>query len=44
MHNRYEKYAHKNGWRFEVVDVAQSDLKGYKVHVHSSLLSCTMLH
>ncbi|XP_028804500.1 uncharacterized protein LOC114759490 [Neltuma alba] len=26
----YEKYAHKKGWRFEVVDVAQSDLKGYK--------------
>ncbi|RYR68326.1 hypothetical protein Ahy_A03g014829 isoform A [Arachis hypogaea] len=27
---RYEKYAHKNGWKFEVVDIAQSDLKGYK--------------
>ncbi|RYQ86820.1 hypothetical protein Ahy_B10g106442 [Arachis hypogaea] len=26
----YEKYAHKNGWKFEVVDIAQSDLKGYK--------------
>ncbi|KAI9127818.1 hypothetical protein K1719_000811 [Acacia pycnantha] len=26
----YEKYAHEKGWRFEVVDVAQSDLKGYK--------------
>ncbi|XP_072060456.1 peptide chain release factor 1, mitochondrial-like [Arachis hypogaea] len=29
----YEKYAHKNGWKFEVVDIAQSDLKGYKVDV-----------
>ncbi|XP_027350404.1 uncharacterized protein LOC113861642 [Abrus precatorius] len=26
----YEKYAHKKGWKFEVVDIAQSDLKGYK--------------
>ncbi|XP_057439158.1 peptide chain release factor 1, mitochondrial isoform X2 [Lotus japonicus] len=26
----YEKYAHKNGWKFEVVDIAQSDMKGYK--------------
>ncbi|KAL2566709.1 hypothetical protein AAZV13_19G183450 [Glycine max] len=25
----YEKYALKNGWKFEVVDIAQSDLKGY---------------
>ncbi|XLR65336.1 hypothetical protein S83_016008, partial [Arachis hypogaea] len=27
---RYEKYAYKNGWKFEVVDIAQSDIKGYK--------------
>ncbi|XP_052118314.1 peptide chain release factor 1, mitochondrial [Arachis duranensis] len=26
----YEKYAYKNGWKFEVVDIAQSDIKGYK--------------
>ncbi|KAK8473699.1 hypothetical protein PHAVU_001G217500 [Phaseolus vulgaris] len=26
----YEKYALKKGWKFEVVDIAQSDLKGYK--------------
>ncbi|XP_015968826.1 peptide chain release factor 1, mitochondrial isoform X1 [Arachis duranensis] len=26
----YEKYAHKNGWKFVVVDIAQSDFKGYK--------------
>lgn len=40
--DRYEKYAHKKGWKFEVVDVAQSDLKGYKVHISFSnfLLYC----
>ncbi|KAL8139071.1 hypothetical protein V2J09_005072 [Rumex salicifolius] len=26
----YERYAHKNGWKFEVVDIAESDLKGFK--------------
>ncbi|KAF7827484.1 peptide chain release factor 1 isoform X2 [Senna tora] len=26
----YEKYAHKKQWKFEVLDVAHSDLKGYK--------------
>ncbi|XP_019418678.1 PREDICTED: uncharacterized protein LOC109329455 isoform X2 [Lupinus angustifolius] len=26
----YEKYAHQKGWKFEVVDIAQSDHKGYK--------------
>lgn len=26
----YEKYVLKKGWKFEVVDIAQSDLKGYK--------------
>jgi len=29
---RYEKYTLKKGWKFEVVDIAQSDVKGYKVH------------
>ncbi|XP_027091487.1 peptide chain release factor 1, mitochondrial-like isoform X1 [Coffea arabica] len=26
----YDKYAQQNGWRFDVLDVAESDLKGYK--------------
>ncbi|KAL5561093.1 hypothetical protein UlMin_030840 [Ulmus minor] len=26
----YEKYSQKKGWKFEVVDVTESDLKGYK--------------
>ncbi|GMI66699.1 hypothetical protein like AT2G47020 [Hibiscus trionum] len=26
----YERYSQKKGWRFEVVDIAESDLKGYK--------------
>ncbi|KAI5424766.1 hypothetical protein KIW84_030814 [Lathyrus oleraceus] len=26
----YEKYAHNKGWKFEVVDIAQSDMKGFK--------------
>ncbi|ERN02009.1 uncharacterized protein LOC18430109 [Amborella trichopoda] len=26
----YERYSQKRGWRFEVVDVMESDLKGYK--------------
>ncbi|KAJ9696851.1 hypothetical protein PVL29_008852 [Vitis rotundifolia] len=26
----YEKYSQKNGWKFEVVDITESDLKGYK--------------
>ncbi|CAI9102689.1 OLC1v1000996C1 [Oldenlandia corymbosa var. corymbosa] len=26
----YEKYSQRSGWKFEVIDVAQSDLKGYK--------------
>lgn len=28
----YEKYSLMKGWKFEVLDVAESDLKGYKVH------------
>ncbi|KAL0539168.1 hypothetical protein IC582_023348 [Cucumis melo] len=26
----YERYAQKKGWKFEVVDITESDLKGYK--------------
>ncbi|KAK4407874.1 Peptide chain release factor 1 [Sesamum angolense] len=26
----YEKYSQKKGWKFEILDVAESDLKGYK--------------
>ncbi|PIA60743.1 hypothetical protein AQUCO_00300331v1 [Aquilegia coerulea] len=26
----YERYSHKQGWKFEVVDVMESDLKGFK--------------
>ncbi|XP_039121566.1 peptide chain release factor 1, mitochondrial isoform X2 [Dioscorea cayenensis subsp. rotundata] len=26
----YEKYSQKKGWRFEVVDIMESDLKGYR--------------
>ncbi|KAL0437795.1 UNVERIFIED_CONTAM: Peptide chain release factor 1, partial [Sesamum radiatum] len=26
----YEKYSLKKGWKFEILDVAESDLKGYK--------------
>lgn len=26
----YERYSQKKGWEFEVVDIAESDLKGYK--------------
>lgn len=26
----YERYSHKQGWKFEVVDIAASDVKGFK--------------
>ncbi|XP_022757728.1 uncharacterized protein LOC111304943 isoform X1 [Durio zibethinus] len=26
----YERYSQKKGWKFDVVDIAESDLKGYK--------------
>ncbi|ONK63059.1 uncharacterized protein A4U43_C07F10990 [Asparagus officinalis] len=26
----YEKYSQKKGWKFDVIDIAESDLKGYK--------------
>ncbi|KAK6285954.1 hypothetical protein POUND7_012133 [Theobroma cacao] len=26
----YERYSHKKGWKFEVVGITESDLKGYK--------------
>lgn len=29
--NRYEKYSQKKGWKFDIVDIMESDLKGYKV-------------
>ncbi|XP_020275294.1 uncharacterized protein LOC109849821 isoform X2 [Asparagus officinalis] len=28
--HRYEKYSQKKGWKFDVIDIAESDLKGYK--------------
>lgn len=28
---RYDKYSQMKGWKFEVLNVAESDLKGYKV-------------
>lgn len=36
--NRYERYAQKKGWKFEVVDITESDLKGYKVISLSNFL------
>ncbi|PPD88668.1 hypothetical protein GOBAR_DD14410 [Gossypium barbadense] len=40
----YERYSQKKGWKFEVVDIAESDLKGYKLiscpH-HRTLTSCS---
>lgn len=35
---RYEGYAHKRGWKFEVVDVTESDLKGIKVAIFNTLM------
>lgn len=32
VHLRYDKYSLKKGWKFEVLNLAESDLKGYKVH------------
>lgn len=29
--NRYEKHSQKKGWKFDIVDIMESDLKGYKV-------------
>ncbi|KAH0972919.1 hypothetical protein GBA52_025075 [Prunus armeniaca] len=26
----YDRFSHKKGWKFEVVDITESDLKGYK--------------
>ena len=28
---RYEKYAQMNGWKFDVIDIMESAVKGYKV-------------
>ncbi|KAF5733432.1 peptide chain release factor 1-like mitochondrial [Tripterygium wilfordii] len=30
IYKMYEKYSQKKGWKFEVVDITESDLKGYK--------------
>ncbi|XP_044500265.1 peptide chain release factor 1, mitochondrial-like [Mangifera indica] len=27
---RYERYSQKTGWKFDIVDVTESDLRGYK--------------
>jgi len=27
----YEKYAQKNGWKFDVIDIMESAVKGYKL-------------
>lgn len=35
--HRYERYSLNNGWKFEVVDVTDSDLKGFKVCLIISL-------
>ncbi|KAH9625811.1 hypothetical protein KSS87_020465 [Heliosperma pusillum] len=29
--NRYERYSQKKGWKFEIVEINQSDLRGFKV-------------
>jgi hypothetical protein len=34
---RYEKYAQKNGWKFDVIDIMESAVKGYKVQPLSLL-------
>lgn len=31
INHRYDRFSHKKGWKFEVVDITESDLKGYKV-------------
>jgi hypothetical protein len=28
---RYEAYAHNNSWKFEVIDITETSLRGYKV-------------
>lgn len=28
---RYERYSQNKGWKFEVLSIAESDLRGYKV-------------
>lgn len=29
--DRYERYSQKKGWKFDIVDITESDMKGYKV-------------
>jgi hypothetical protein len=33
-YNRHERFSQKNGWKFEAVDIMESDLKGYKACFH----------
>jgi peptide chain release factor 1 len=35
---RYERFSHNKGWTFEVVNIAESDLKGYKVQYLNYIL------
>ncbi|KAJ0105437.1 hypothetical protein Patl1_19381 [Pistacia atlantica] len=30
LRQRYERYSQKKGWKFDVIDVTESDLRGYK--------------
>ncbi|EOA27205.1 hypothetical protein CARUB_v10023316mg [Capsella rubella] len=34
----YERYSQKKGWKFEIVDITESDMKGYKVRYFYVLL------
>ncbi|KAJ0049569.1 hypothetical protein Pint_16694 [Pistacia integerrima] len=36
----YERYLQKKGWKFDVIDVTESDLRGYKVCLPSCEFSC----
>jgi hypothetical protein len=29
--NRYERFAQKNSWNFEILDITESEMRGYKV-------------
>ncbi|KAE8008375.1 hypothetical protein FH972_004894 [Carpinus fangiana] len=31
----YERYSQKEGWKFEIVDIAESDLRGYKGFINN---------
>lgn len=36
--DRYEKYSEKRGWKFDIIDIMESDLKGYKVVLVTTLI------